>query len=61
MMDDFARLEALAQQLPDRHEVLRLLAEIFTNSGLCAQAVECYIRVSLKKSLLFFENNLFCF
>jgi hypothetical protein len=46
MMDDFARLEALAQQLPDRHEVLRLLAEIFTNSGLCAQAVECYIRVS---------------
>lgn len=46
MMDDFARLESLAQQLPDRHDVLRLLAEIFTNSGLCNQAVDCYIRVS---------------
>lgn len=47
MMDDFARLETLAQNLPDRHEVLRLLAEIFTNSGLCSQAVDCYIRVIL--------------
>jgi WD repeat-containing protein 35 len=45
MMDDFARLEALSQQLPDRHDVLKLLAEIFTNSGLCTQAVDCYIRV----------------
>ncbi|KAI6173956.1 WD repeat-containing protein 35 [Aphelenchoides besseyi] len=47
MMDDYARLEALSQQLPDGHAVLKLLAEIFINSGLCAQAVDCYLRLDM--------------
>ncbi|CAD5229090.1 unnamed protein product [Bursaphelenchus okinawaensis] len=47
MMDDYARLETLAQQLPDGHEVLKDLADIFTNSGLCNQAVECYLRLDM--------------
>ncbi|KAI6243756.1 WD repeat-containing protein 35 [Aphelenchoides fujianensis] len=52
MMDDYARLEALSQQLPDGHEVLRLLAEIFINSGLCTQAVECYLRLNMVNEAL---------
>uniref|UniRef100_A0A915D9I2 Anaphase-promoting complex subunit 4-like WD40 domain-containing protein n=1 Tax=Ditylenchus dipsaci TaxID=166011 RepID=A0A915D9I2_9BILA len=44
MMDDFARMETLSQQLPDGSEVLKQLAEIFTNYGLCEQAVDCYLR-----------------
>ena len=44
-MDDFARLEALAQQLPNGNPVLLRLAEIFLNAGLCTQAVSCYIKV----------------
>ncbi|KAI1714229.1 WD repeat-containing protein 35 [Ditylenchus destructor] len=38
MMDDFARMETLTQQLPDGSPVLKQLAEIFTNYGLCEQA-----------------------
>ncbi|CAD5234713.1 unnamed protein product [Bursaphelenchus xylophilus] len=52
MMDDYARLESIAQQLPDGHEVLNNLAEIFTNSGLCNQAVECYIRLGMVNEAL---------
>lgn len=47
MMDDYARLEGLIQQLPEGNECLLQLAEIFSNAGLCNQAVESYLKLDM--------------
>ncbi|VDM78095.1 unnamed protein product [Strongylus vulgaris] len=43
-LDDFASLENLARQLPDNHPLLATIAELFASSGLCEQAVQCFLR-----------------
>ncbi|KAJ1362043.1 WD repeat-containing protein 35 [Parelaphostrongylus tenuis] len=43
-LDDFYGLENLAKQLPDRHPLLPQIAELFASSGLCENAVQCFLR-----------------
>ncbi|KAK5973639.1 hypothetical protein GCK32_013340, partial [Trichostrongylus colubriformis] len=43
-LDDFYGLENLAKQLPDSHPLLARIAELFASSGLCEQAVQCFLR-----------------
>ncbi|KAK6061841.1 hypothetical protein COOONC_00495 [Cooperia oncophora] len=43
-LDDFYGLETLAKQLPDSHPLLARIAELFASSGLCEQAVQCFLR-----------------
>ncbi|VDM60575.1 unnamed protein product [Angiostrongylus costaricensis] len=43
-LDDFYGLENLAKQLPDRHPLLPQVAELFASSGLCENAVQCFLR-----------------
>ncbi|KHJ97140.1 hypothetical protein OESDEN_02887 [Oesophagostomum dentatum] len=43
-LDDFCSLESLARQLPDNHPLLENIAELFASSGLCEQAVQCFLR-----------------
>uniref|UniRef100_A0A0K0CW25 TPR_REGION domain-containing protein n=1 Tax=Angiostrongylus cantonensis TaxID=6313 RepID=A0A0K0CW25_ANGCA len=43
-LDDFYGLENLAKQLPDSHPLLPQVAELFASSGLCDNAVQCFLR-----------------
>uniref|UniRef100_A0A914HN51 WD repeat-containing protein 55 homolog n=1 Tax=Globodera rostochiensis TaxID=31243 RepID=A0A914HN51_GLORO len=44
MLGDFSLMETLAEELPEGHEMLSQLAEIFANYGLCEQAINCYLK-----------------
>lgn len=57
MLDDFDQLEQLSHVLPDGNTVLKQLGEIFSNYGLCEQAVDCYIRVKILEILFLYFSR----
>uniref|UniRef100_A0A1I7Y670 WD_REPEATS_REGION domain-containing protein n=1 Tax=Steinernema glaseri TaxID=37863 RepID=A0A1I7Y670_9BILA len=44
MMEDYNALEQLAKQINDGNELLAHIGKVFANTGLCEQAVDCYMR-----------------
>ncbi|VDM42438.1 unnamed protein product, partial [Toxocara canis] len=52
MNDNYDKLESLSKQLPDGHELLKMIGEIFGGAGLCEQAVNCYLRCDMLNDAL---------
>ncbi|CAB3400293.1 unnamed protein product [Caenorhabditis bovis] len=48
----FGELEDLACQLPDNHQLLEPIGDIFAGRGLCEPAVDCYIRTGLPRKAM---------
>ncbi|KAK0405878.1 hypothetical protein QR680_018247 [Steinernema hermaphroditum] len=44
MLEDYNALEQLAKQINDGNELLARIGKVFANTGLCEQAVDCYMR-----------------
>ncbi|VDM97214.1 unnamed protein product [Thelazia callipaeda] len=44
MNDEYEKLEQMAKQLPDNHELLVEIGELFLDAGLCEEAVQCFIK-----------------
>uniref|UniRef100_F1L3D6 WD repeat-containing protein 35 n=1 Tax=Ascaris suum TaxID=6253 RepID=F1L3D6_ASCSU len=52
MNDNYEKLENLSKRLPDGHELLKMIGEIFGGAGLCEQAVNCYLRCDMLNDAL---------
>ncbi|VDK51291.1 unnamed protein product [Anisakis simplex] len=52
MNDNYEKLGNLSKQLPDGHDLLKMIGEIFGGAGLCEQAVNCYLRCDMLNDAL---------
>jgi WD repeat-containing protein 35 len=47
MLEDYTSLENTVANLPENHNLLQSIGEMFASVGMCAQAVTAYIKVNI--------------
>lgn len=45
LLEEYESLQKLVSQLPEKHQLLKEIAEIFLSVGMCSQAVVTYVKV----------------
>jgi WD repeat-containing protein 35 len=50
-LEDYAALEKMVAELPEKHPLLPRIAEIFVTMGMCQEAVSTYVKVNTTMDL----------